>query len=198
MENKPTLYQKGRYQLKYRGVECTNCWHPLDMSDRFCPNCSQANSIKKLTLKDFFDEFFSTLISYDSKLLKTLTALLVYPGRITRDYLSGKRVSYTNPFRFLLSLGIVYFLMLSFGTNFQKANALAADENGSWIGKDGKLNLNFGSEANVDEKELSKILDTLAISEKIRKSDSEQIVLHLAPLQVSNALKNSQEIFSAA
>ena len=68
---------KGRFQLKYRGIECTNCGHPLDMSDRYCPQCSQANSTKKLSLKDYFDEFFSTLISYDSKLLKTFSSLLL-------------------------------------------------------------------------------------------------------------------------
>ncbi len=117
MTNKPTVTTKGRYQLQYRGNRCLNCEHPLDMSDRYCPNCSQANSTKKLSLKDFFDEFFSSLISYDSKLLKTLSALLLRPGRITRDYIEGKRASYTNPFRFLLSLAIVYFLMLNFSGN---------------------------------------------------------------------------------
>ncbi len=117
MTNKPTVTTKGRYQLQYRGNQCLNCEHPLDMSDRYCPNCSQANSTKKLSLKDFFDEFFSSLISYDSKLLKTLSALLLRPGSITRDYIEGKRTSYTNPFRFLLSLAIVYFLMLNFSGN---------------------------------------------------------------------------------
>ncbi len=117
MTNKPTVTTKGRYQLQYRGNQCLNCEHPLDISDRYCPNCSQANSTKKLSLKDFFDEFFSSLISYDSKLLKTLSALLLRPGRITKDYIEGKRTSYTNPFRFLLSLAIVYFLMLNFSGN---------------------------------------------------------------------------------
>ncbi|MEL6976242.1 MAG: DUF3667 domain-containing protein, partial [Bacteroidota bacterium] len=104
MANKPSLFSKGRYALKYRGTECLNCGHPLDMSDKFCPNCGQANSTKRLVLKDFFDEFFHNLINYDSKLLKTLYTLLIKPGTITRDYIAGKRMSYTNPFRFLLSL----------------------------------------------------------------------------------------------
>ncbi len=118
MENKPTVTQKGRYQLKYRNTECLNCGHRLNLTDKFCPNCSQANSNKKLSLKDYFDEFFSSLISYDSKLLKTLSALLLKPGRITKDYINGKRVSYTNPFRFLLSLAIVYFLLVNYSGNF--------------------------------------------------------------------------------
>lgn len=96
MSKKGGLITKGRYELQFRGVKCLNCGHPLDISDRYCPNCSQANSTKKLTLKDFFDEFFSSLINYDSKLLKTLSALLLRPGSITRDYIEGKRIAYNQ------------------------------------------------------------------------------------------------------
>ncbi|MEM7484978.1 MAG: DUF3667 domain-containing protein [Bacteroidota bacterium] len=109
---------KGRYQLKFRGTKCLNCGHLLDISDRYCPNCSQANSTKKLVLKDFFDEFFSNLINYDSKLLQTLYALLIKPGTITKDYINGKRVAYTNPFRFLLSLAFLYFLIFTYNNRF--------------------------------------------------------------------------------
>ena len=122
METKPSVNTAGRYKLKHRGVECLNCGHPLDLSDKYCPECSQANSTKKLTLNDFFEEFFSNIISYDSKLLKTLGALLLKPGRITQDYIAGKRVSYTNPFRFLLSLAIIYFLLMGYNSEFESLN----------------------------------------------------------------------------
>ncbi|WP_273567819.1 DUF3667 domain-containing protein [Maribacter halichondriae] len=129
MTNKPTIPSAGRYKLQYRGTECTNCGHPLDMSDKFCPNCSQANSTKKLSLKDFFDEFFSSIISYDSKLFNTLSVMLWRPGKITRDYINGKRVSYTNPFRFLLSLTIIYFLMMTVGGDFSGLDRINLDGN---------------------------------------------------------------------
>ncbi len=109
MKNQSITKTTDRYKLKYRGVDCLNCGHPLDLSDKYCPNCSQANSTKKLTLLDFFEEFFSNYFSYDSKLWQTLAALLLKPGKITREYIAGKRLSYTNPFRFLLSLSIIYF-----------------------------------------------------------------------------------------
>ncbi len=112
-----SIVSKGRYELKFRGTECLNCGHVLDVSDKYCPNCSQANSTKKLVLKDFFDEFFSSLVNYDSKLLKTLYTMLVKPGTITKDYINGKRVSYTNPFRFLLSLAFLYFLMATYNNS---------------------------------------------------------------------------------
>ncbi len=122
MKNKPTIKTTGRYRLQYRGVHCLNCGHPLDLSDKYCPNCSQANSTKKLTLIDFFEEFLSNVLSYDSKILQTLAALLWRPGKITREYIAGRRLSYTNPFRFLLSLAIIYFLLLGFQNNFEGLN----------------------------------------------------------------------------
>lgn len=180
MDQKPTLQQKGRYGLQYRGNECTNCNHPLDISDRFCPNCSQANSNKKLTLSDFFNEFFASLISYDSRLLKTLSALLTKPGKITLDYIDGKRVSYTNPFRFLLSLSIIYFLALNFSGDFSSFDNYGEGQNKSIFGK--KNNLSFSTEdatgidslqVKLNNKELIfNTLDSLNISGAIQKRDS--------------------------
>lgn len=178
MENKPTLAQKGRFGLQYRGVECTNCGHPLDISDRFCPNCSQANSTKKLTLKDFFDEFFASLISYDSRLLRTFSALLTKPGKITRDYIEGKRVSYTNPFRFLLSLSIIYFLMVNFSNNFSDLDKYGAGKQNSIFDKVSSINISDeiikldSVEIKNEEKEFLKTLDSLNILEDIAKIDS--------------------------
>ncbi|MER3373519.1 MAG: DUF3667 domain-containing protein [Allomuricauda sp.] len=131
MGKKDSLVSKGRYELRYRGTECLNCGHPLDASDKYCPNCSQANSTKKLTLKDFLDEFFSGLINYDSKLLKTLSGLLVRPGSITKDYINGKRITYTNPFRFLLSLAFLYFLMVTFNNRFASLDQVASKFDGN-------------------------------------------------------------------
>ena len=117
-----------RYQLKFRGNECLNCGHPLDMSDRYCPNCSQINSTKSLTLRDFIEEFLGSIIDYDSRLFQTVKALIFRPGQITLDYVAGKRVTYTNPFRFLLSLAIIYFLLLQTTGDFRSLDRLHLDE----------------------------------------------------------------------
>jgi len=144
MKKGKSLITKGRYELKFRGTECLNCGHILDVSDKYCPNCSQANSTKKLVLKDFFDEFFSSFINYDSKLLKTLYTLLIKPGTITRDYIRGKRVAYTNPFRFLLSLAFLYFLMFTYSnsSDFSKMDDLKLDEK---IRRSGPFSFNMNS-----------------------------------------------------
>ncbi|MGB5554132.1 MAG: DUF3667 domain-containing protein [Flavobacteriaceae bacterium] len=165
----------GRYKLQYRGTECRNCGHPLDISDRYCPNCSQANSTKKLSIKDFFDEFFATLISYDSKLLNTLSAMLLRPGKITSDYINGKRVSYTNPFRFLLSLTIIYFLMLTLGGDFSGLDRISTNDELKNINvKEGIIDLNINTDE-VDP-EIMSALDSIpeltGIANAIARKDS--------------------------
>ena len=168
MGKKDGLITKGRYELKFRGVKCLNCGHPLDISDKYCPNCSQANSTKKLTLKDFIDEFFSGLINYDSKLLKTLSALLLRPGRITKDYVNGKRITYTNPFRFLLSLAFLYFLMFTYNSNFTNLDQAAKNFDGNiYDGSPFKFDMDSG-DLEVDSvafekqsKKAQKALDSL-------------------------------------
>lgn len=120
MSYKTTNDNRGRFQLKYRGTVCLNCQHPLDISDRYCPNCSQANSTKKVTIRDFADEFFSNVIAYDSRLIRTLSAMILRPGIITKEYIAGRRMYYTNPFRFMLSLAIIYFLMLGISGGFSE------------------------------------------------------------------------------
>ncbi|NKI30344.1 DUF3667 domain-containing protein [Croceivirga thetidis] len=158
MGKKKALITKGRFELKYRGEACRNCGQPLDITDKYCPNCGQVNSTKKLALRDFVDEFLSSLINYDSKLLKTLYTMMLKPGTITRDYINGKRISYTNPFRFLFSLAFIYLLLFSLGSNW----AETAD---SW-NLDKKVNNeeNFNFSFNEDGFEV----DTLGNRKKIK------------------------------
>ncbi|NJW51913.1 DUF3667 domain-containing protein [Salinimicrobium oceani] len=111
-KNLPVIH-KERHKLKYRNTQCLNCQHPLDISDQYCPNCSQLNSTKKLAFNDFFNEFFAGIFAYDSRFYRTLGVLLFKPGKISKDYIEGKRVRYANPYRFYLSASIVFFLIWS-------------------------------------------------------------------------------------
>ena len=148
------LITKGRYELKFRGTECRNCGHILDVEDKYCPSCGQANSTKKLVLRDFMDEFLSSVINYDSKLLKTLYTMLVKPGTITRDYIYGKRVSYTNPFRFLLSLAFLYFLVVTYNnSSFADLDDLDLEDK---IEQTGPMSFSFNDGEN-DQKDSTQI-----------------------------------------
>jgi len=103
---------------QYRGHKCLNCDTPLDIADRFCHQCGQINTTKKLALSDFFQEFLSSFISYDSRIWRTISGILFRPGKITKEYCAGKRVHYANPFRFFLTVSIVFFLLLQLIINW--------------------------------------------------------------------------------
>ncbi len=108
--------EKSRKAAIYKSVKCLNCGQPLELTDNFCPNCSQINSTKQLSINDFFQEFLSSIFTYDSRLRYTLKDLLFKPGIITRNYVAGQRLKYANPFRFYLSISIIYFILQSFST----------------------------------------------------------------------------------
>lgn len=113
--------KSNRSLTKYRGLNCLNCDHPLDISDKYCTNCGQLNSTKKLSFNDVFVEFFASIFSYDSRMRRTLSTLIFRPGKITKDYIKGMRTHYANPFRFFLSVSIIFFIIWSFtlqSTNF--------------------------------------------------------------------------------
>lgn len=111
MTNQLPEKHKGRKAVKYRAAECLNCGHPLELSDVYCAYCGQLNTTKSLSLKDFFGEFIGSIITYDSKFRSTLKDLLFKPGVITRNYVHGQRLKYANPFRFYLSVSIIYFIV---------------------------------------------------------------------------------------
>ncbi|MBP2834070.1 DUF3667 domain-containing protein [Aquimarina sp. U1-2] len=116
------MKKKGRFLKKYRGSKCLNCGIPLDTIDVYCHNCGQVNTTKKLSFADFFNEFFASIFSYDSRLRHTIIALLFSPGKISKDYIEGKRVRYANPFRFYLSVSIIFFVITGFLSNFGNIN----------------------------------------------------------------------------
>lgn len=110
---------------QYRGTKCLNCEHPLDVSDKYCCNCGQKNSTKRLSVKDFFHEFLSNFYAYDSKVKNTIFSLFTKPGHGALEFIQGKKASYANPFRFYLSVSLIYFIIVGF---YDKVNKLSEPE----------------------------------------------------------------------
>ncbi|MDH7445090.1 DUF3667 domain-containing protein [Aquimarina sp. 2201CG14-23] len=123
------MKEKGRFLKKYRGNECLNCEVPLDIIDRYCHNCGQINTTKKLSFKDFFNEFFASIFSYDSRLRHTIVGLLFKPGIVSKDYVEGKRIKYANPFRFYLSVSILFFIISGLFIDFESVIPQKNDQN---------------------------------------------------------------------
>ena len=199
MSTNKLVKSNSRKATKYRGVECLNCGQPLDLSDVYCPYCSQLNSTKQLSFKDFFGEFINSIVSYDSRLRYTVKDLLFRPGTITYNYVTGRRLRYANPFRFFLSVSIIYFILNGListfipsetPVNFNKSNDSVVtysygedsyDLEGQEITEDANKEITADSidpasvpvENDTTEKELDYIsekdLDTLSAGERITR-----------------------------
>ncbi|RPH32241.1 MAG: DUF3667 domain-containing protein [Bacteroidales bacterium] len=91
---------------------CLNCNLSLRSEDNFCPNCGQENNIHKIPVHHLAVEVFEDFFHFDTKLWNTLKASFTRPGKITLDYLNGKRASYIPPVKFYVFVSFIFFLLL--------------------------------------------------------------------------------------
>ena len=152
MDSKRTFKSSSRKAEKFRSNKCLNCNHNLELTDIYCPSCSQLNSTKQLSIKDFFGEFLSSIFTYDSRLRYTLKDLLLKPGIISKNYVKGQRLKYANPFRFFLSVSITYFLLQGIVNTFVVTDKTPVVKN---------LTVNGETVGDIDPKLLEKTIDSI-------------------------------------
>lgn len=123
---------------------CLNCRHVVEQ--KYCPNCGQENSDSRKTFHHLFVHFFEDLTHYENAFWKTIKNLLFKPSTLTKEYLSGKRLSYLAPVRLYIFISFITFLLIAMFPN------------------------NVGEKIDKSEealnKELSKATDSLNISRK--------------------------------
>lgn len=122
------LKKRKSKKLVLHHEECLNCGHPFLNKEKFCPECGQANKGNKITFANFIHEVFNGLFNFDAKFWKTIIPLLTKPGTVSKNYIDGKRQRYTNPFRFYLTVSVIFFLILGLSKSVDKFKSL---KNGS-------------------------------------------------------------------
>jgi hypothetical protein len=90
---------------------CLNCNHVV--AQRFCPNCGQENIDTRKTFYQLFVHFFEDLTHYENSFWKTIRNLIFKPASLTKEYLSGKRMSYLAPIRLYIFISFVTFFIIS-------------------------------------------------------------------------------------
>ncbi|RUA12185.1 MAG: hypothetical protein DSY82_01905 [Flavobacteriia bacterium] len=114
------LKNKKKIQKETKGTQCLNCGHKLSLEENFCPNCGQANDISRISLKHHFSEYLSGFFSFDNRFFKTIKPLLFKPGKVTREFIEGKRTKYVNPFQMYLHITIIFFLIIGLFNTIDK------------------------------------------------------------------------------
>jgi hypothetical protein len=88
---------------------CLNCGTPL--KGPFCYYCGQPDRNFMRFFPVLLRELMSDILEFDSRFMRTMKPLLFKPGRLTRDYLEGRRYRYTPPLRLYLFSSIVFFIV---------------------------------------------------------------------------------------
>jgi len=96
-------------------IICKNCNH--EFSGKYCSYCGQSIKEIERPIRFMISDFMGTIIAFDTRLAKTLLAILFKPGSLTLDFLDGKRMRYMSPFRFYIFVSFVMFLLISTITN---------------------------------------------------------------------------------
>lgn len=95
------------------GKPCENCSVSLASQQSYCFNCGQKADSLNRPFREIAAESFHESLDIDGRLMLTLKTLFFSPGKLTREYNSGKRVKYTPPLRMYLILSILFFLIIS-------------------------------------------------------------------------------------
>src|SRR5580698_11503504 len=97
---------------------CLNCGAAL--TGRYCANCSQAADVHVPSTRELVHEALEGITHSDSRLWRTLTLLWFKPGRLTQEFIAGRRASFLPPFRLYLILSIIFFLIASVSNTHAK------------------------------------------------------------------------------
>ena len=90
-------------------AQCLNCGTPLE--GPFCYYCGQPDKNFMRFFPALLREFLEDFLELDSRFMRTMKPLLFLPGKLTRDYLDGKRFRYTPPLRLYIFSSMAFFIL---------------------------------------------------------------------------------------
>jgi hypothetical protein len=87
---------------------CLNCGTAL--VGTHCHACGQRSDVHR-TLGAFFHDLLHGVLHFEGKLWRTLPMLAFHPGRLTREYIDGRRASYISPIAMFLFVIFLFFAL---------------------------------------------------------------------------------------
>lgn len=136
----PPISGPGVLAIKEMGEEpprdtCANCGTPL--VGPYCSQCGQRAAERIVPLHEMTQEWVEDLFEFDLRIFRTLPTFFFKPGRLTKEYVQGRRVRYVRPLRLYLVSSFLLFSILAF-SDFATIDAiesspddLAADSAGA-------------------------------------------------------------------
>ena len=111
------------------GAACRNCGAAL--AGAFCARCGQEDRPVDPTLREMVREAVGEFTNFDGRLAATMRALL-HPGRLTLEWIAGRRARYVAPLRLYLTVSVLYFFVSAVGPDdeFRPRAGLTIGESG--------------------------------------------------------------------
>jgi len=88
---------------------CLNCG--TELKGPFCYYCGQPDKNLMRFFPALLRELLEDTFDFDSRFLRTIKPLLFKPGKLTRDYLDGRRFRYVPPLRLYIFSSIAFFFL---------------------------------------------------------------------------------------
>ena len=103
---------------------CSDCGAPT--SGNFCANCGQPTHVHR-TLLHLGEELLHGVMHFDARVWRTLPLLWLNPGKLTREWVEGRRTRYVSPLAIFLFTLFVMFFALSFAPHKEEASVQPAE-----------------------------------------------------------------------
>jgi len=98
--------------------DCLNCGHHVE--DTYCPHCGQENIELKEDALHMITHAIADYFHFEHKFFGTIKPLLLKPGKLTVDYVAGKRASFLHPIKLYIFISIVFFITIFSGSEKKK------------------------------------------------------------------------------
>jgi hypothetical protein len=92
-------------------LNCQNCQAPLDGT--YCGNCGQRNIDLERPIWTLVADVVKETFEVDGRAWLTIKTLFRHPGKLTSDFLAGRRRTYTPPLRLYLVISISFFVLVA-------------------------------------------------------------------------------------
>jgi len=91
-------------------MHCRNC--KTTLVGIYCHSCGQKAADLGRPFYHLVQEVLQETLEVDGRVSRTLSALVLKPGRLTLGYLGGQRQLYTPPLRLYLVVSVLFFLFV--------------------------------------------------------------------------------------
>lgn len=122
----------GRHDPPLRAAHrCLNCG--AELTGRYCADCGQAADVHVPSTAELVHEALEGITHSDSRLWRTLYLLWFKPGKLTQEFVAGRRAAYLPPFRLYLVLSILFFLAASISNTHTHTKFVGFDNSGAVV-----------------------------------------------------------------